>query len=63
MPPPCLFQVYQGVWKGETPVAIKILHRDGQGNAISELRQEVDILKACTHPNILRVSRLPKHEL
>ena len=53
----CLVQVYQGLLNGITPVAVKILHREAQRDALADLQNEVDILKACQHPSIVQVMR------
>ncbi|GAB4818221.1 hypothetical protein N2152v2_005267 [Parachlorella kessleri] len=47
-------KVYQGLLNGITPVAVKILHRDAQRDAMADLANEVEILKACQHPSIVQ---------
>ena len=48
-------QVYQGLRNGVTPIAVKFVLRDGEHDAMSNLRNEVEVMKACNDPHIVKV--------
>lgn len=49
-------QVYLGLHNERTPVAVKLLNRDGHRSPTS-LQREVAVTEACRGPNIVQVSR------
>jgi hypothetical protein len=55
---PAAFQVYQGLRNGITPVAVKLLRRDGH-LSVRRMRSEVEVMKACRDPNIVQVRPAP----
>ena len=45
-------QVYRGIWRGTTPVALKSLLDDRD---VEEFLNEASVLKSLNHPNIVKV--------